>query len=269
MISYRDIVSGLNKLELDPALPVVAHASLSAFGELRGGADTLLGALLRATPRLMMPTFTYKTMLIPEDGPPNNGILYGSGRDQNRMAEFFHMDMPADRLMGIIPETLRKMPGSTRTAHPIMSFCGKNTETILAAQTLAEPLAPLRRLVKMGGWVLLAGVGHTSNTTIHYAEKLAGRQQLTRWALTPHGVVACPNMPGCSEGFDQAESTLDAITRRSTIGNAVIRALPAAKMVELLVELLKDDAGALLCQGSDCERCDAVRESLSHNPQEA
>jgi aminoglycoside 3-N-acetyltransferase len=46
MVSYRDLVTGLRQLRLNPQRPVIAHASLSAFGDVRGGPDTLLGAIL-------------------------------------------------------------------------------------------------------------------------------------------------------------------------------------------------------------------------------
>ena len=74
MIGYREIGSGLRSLGLDPARPVMVHASLSAFGEVRGGAETLLGALLASQRAVMMPAFTYKTMLIPEEGPADNAF---------------------------------------------------------------------------------------------------------------------------------------------------------------------------------------------------
>ena len=41
MLSYRDLVSGLKQINLDANAPVIAHASLSAFGEVRGGAESV------------------------------------------------------------------------------------------------------------------------------------------------------------------------------------------------------------------------------------
>ena len=146
MTSFRDFYNGLRKLEIDPSHPVIAHASLSAFGEVHGGAETALGALLGAFHTLVMPAFTYKTMLIPEVGPENNACTYGSGKDTNQMAEFFRPDMPADRLMGILAETLRTRAGAQRSTHPILSFAGINADQILEAQTLVDPLAPVGAL---------------------------------------------------------------------------------------------------------------------------
>ena len=124
MLSYRDLCNGLMRLEIDPIKPIIVHASLSSFGEIRGGAETLLGALLASFQSILAPTFTYKSMVIPETGPENNGIVYGSARDLNKMAEFYSIEMPADRQMGILAEMIRLHPQSVRSSHQILSFSG-------------------------------------------------------------------------------------------------------------------------------------------------
>lgn len=262
MISFRDLVSGFRQLDLERSAVVMAHASLSAFGEVKGGPETLLAALFSVINGVMMPAFTYKTMLTPEIGPKQNGIRYGSESDQNRMAEFYRKDMRVDATIGIVPETLRNYPQSGRSMHPILSFTGVNAEKYLAAQTLAEPLAPVRELYTDEGWVLLMGVNHTCNTSIHFAERLAGRRQFTRWALTYAGVVECPGFSGCSEGFETIAPFLAPITRKVTIGSAQVQAIPLRPMVEEIVRLLEEEPGFLLCSRPDCERCTSVRETL-------
>src|SRR5574338_227971 len=136
MATFRELVTAFRQLEIDPSRPVIAHGSLSAFGQVQGGADTLLGALLSQFHSLVMPAFTYKTMLVPETGPENNAMIYGSGRDHNFMAEFFRPSMPVDRLMGALPEALRRHPSAQRTSHPILSFVGVNAAPALECQTL-------------------------------------------------------------------------------------------------------------------------------------
>lgn len=262
MINYRQISTALNHLELDRTRPLIAHVSLSAFGEVAGGADALLGALLAASSGLLMTAFTYKTMVTPEVGPPDNGIEYGAGSDQNLMAEFFTLDMPADPLMGAVAEALRKHPRARRSIHPILSFTGINVDAALEAQSLDEPLAPVGILVESGGYVLLAGVDHTVNTSLHYAEKLAGRKQFVRWALTQQGITECPGFPGTSEGFQVIEPHLEAITRRVMIGNARVQAIPLREMIEVSQVLLNQDPLALLPDVSDDLRFHAVKAAL-------
>lgn len=258
LVAFRDIVSALRPLGLN-RVPVIAHVSLSAFGEVRGGVETMLGALVSSCGGLMMPTFTYKTMITPEDGPLDNGLIYGSGRDLNRMAEFYRPEMPADRLMGRTAEALRRHPQALRSTHPILSFAGIGVDAAIQAQALDDPLAPIRVLADHGGWVLLMGVDHSCNTSMHYAEKLAGRRQFTRWALTPARVVECPGFPGCSEGFQKAGNLLNGIGHTLRLGNARVIALPLQPMFIVLKQLLHEDPLALLCDLPDCERCGAVR----------
>jgi len=262
MLAYRDIINGLKLLDIPAGQPVIVHSALSAFGEVRGGADTLLGGLLAAFGRVMMPVFTYKTMLIPEEGPQSNGLAYGSGETHNRMSEFFTPDMPADVMMGVLPEKLRRMPGALRSSHPILSFTGIGVGDAIQAQTLEDPLAPLGVLAEQGGWVTLLGVDHTVNTSIHYAERLAGRKQFTRWALTPQGVRACPGFPGCSDGFEQITPHLQDAARSVKIGSALVQAVPLEQIITAVQELISRDPFALLCERAECERCDAVRAAL-------
>jgi aminoglycoside 3-N-acetyltransferase len=259
LISYAEIASGLKRAGIQSGRPVLAHASLSAFGQVHGGANALLGALLICSDALMMPAFTYTTMVLPEVGPENNAVEYGSSPDSNRMAEFFRADMPADRVMSVVAETLRTRQGSQRSTHPILSFTGVNVEAALKAQTIESPLEPIQVLEEQDGWVMLVGVNHTRNTAIHYAERLVGRKQFVRWALTARGVCECPAFPGCSDGFEKAVPHLQHITNHIQIGRTVVRVIRIQPMLEILVRVMRNNPQALLCDRVDCGRCNAVR----------
>jgi aminoglycoside 3-N-acetyltransferase len=209
-----------------------------------------------------MPAFTYKTMIIPGLGPPDNAINYGSGKDTNKMAEIYRPDMPVDPMIGMVAESLRTHPKADRSSHPILSFVGSNAKQILDAQTIQDPLLPIQALVIEKGWVLLLGVDQTVNTSIHYGETLVGRKQFVRWALTPKGVVTCLGFPGCSDGFKAISSPLADDIRKVEVGEAVIQAIPVDKLVDTVCTMIKDDPTALLCEREDCERCNAVRASV-------
>jgi len=263
VLTFRDFIAGIRELRLDRSMPIIAHASLSSFGEVRGGAEALIGGLISSFDTFIMPVFTYKTMITPEIGPPNNALVYGSGIDTNRMVEMFTPDMPADPIIGAVAETLRSHPKAQRSAHPILSFTGVNASPILASQTIKEPFLPIQMLKEASGWVLLMGVGQTVNTSIHYAEWLAGRKQFVRWALTPEGVVAVPGFPGCSDGFEAVTPQLEDVMRTVEVGESVIQAIPLVNLADTVCALLKDDPVALLCERKDCERCNAVRASCA------
>ncbi len=262
MVSYRDVTAGFRKLDIPQNVPVIVHASLSKIGEIRGGSETVLGALLANYQSIMMPSFTFKTMIIPEAGPENNGIQYGNGKNLNQMAEFYLDTMPADKLMGILPETLRQHPQAIRSVHPILSFVGIGVEEAIETQTLEEPFAPILHIKEQEGWVILIGVDHTVNTSIHAAEILSGRKTFTRWALTTRGVYECPNYPGCSDGFNQIQTMINGVSQTAQIGNAVIHAIPLRTLVNTVINAIHEDPLALLCENPDCERCSAVRTSL-------
>jgi aminoglycoside 3-N-acetyltransferase len=258
MPEYAELLSAFQALGLQEQ-PIIAHASLKPFGFIEGGAETILAAMLASFASVIMPTFTYKTEIIPDVGPPNNGIRYGSGHDTNRLAKPFHAGMYAEAMMGILPETLRNHPAATRTAHPILSFAGVNADLTLFTQTLYEPLAPIGALAEQDGWVVLVNVDHTVNTSIHYAEKLAGRKQFIRWALVDDRVVECPNYPGDSEGFQAIEAYLTSDTRRVPVGEGFVQAVPLQRLFDVVQALIKNDPLALLCERLDCGRCNAVR----------
>ena len=257
-VRLRDLLLGLRELHLGNA-PVIIHSSLKSFGEVDGGAQTVVSALTAVFPSVLVPTFTYKTMLTPLTGPEQNAITYGSGESQNRMAEFFTPRMPADPLMGIIPETFRTSPRAERSIHPIQSFAGINAANLLKAQSMAAPLGPLMTLENEGGWAVLMGVNHTVNTSVHYAEKLAGRRQFLRWALTTKGVRECPGFPGCSAGFQAIAPEMEKFTRKVQIGAASVQAVPLVMLFKVVIARIKKDSLALLCEREDCERCNQIR----------
>ena len=136
---------------------------------------------------------------------------------------------------------------------------GIGVDVALQAQTLKQPYEPIRVLGELEGWVLLLGVDHMVNTSIHYAERLAGRKQFVRWALTTHGIVECLRFPGCSDGFNKISPYLAHVTRHVQIGPAQVQAVPLVDLVSTARAILEADPLALLCDNSYCERCPAVR----------
>jgi aminoglycoside 3-N-acetyltransferase len=200
-------------------------------------------------------------MITPASGPANNAINYLRGQQWNRLAEPYRLDMASDPLMGQVPEAMRRWPEAQRSMHPILSFTGFRAEKMLKTQTIEEPLAPLRALADQDGWVMLLGVDHSANTSIHLAEKLAGRKQFIRWALTDTGVVTCPGFPGCSAGFEEIEPEVRQYTQTMKVGNAMVRVLPLRPLLIRVFEIIRKDKHALLCKRSDCERCAEVRKT--------
>lgn len=74
--------------------------------------------------------------------------------------------------MGAVPELFRTWPGAVRSGHPSMSLAalGKHAAYLVADHTHDEMYTPLEKLYALDGHVLLLGVGHWNNTSLHLAE---------------------------------------------------------------------------------------------------
>jgi aminoglycoside 3-N-acetyltransferase len=253
-ISHAEIISGLQSIGLNSNSYVLVHSSLTALGDVDGGAQTVMESMLAIVGTIVMPAFTYQTLVWPPSGPADNGVEYASIDYQaiNDAAVFFTPDLPVQPSMGKIAETFRQMPDVKRSSHPVLSFTalGEDDTKILAAQTIDQPLAPIDWLQNHGGDVLLIGVDHTQNVSLHFAEHKASRKQFLRWALTKIGgrgmAIELPNFPGKSDGFNAIDPEVKPMTRQVQIGEAVVKRIPLELLIPIAVGLIDEDPKALL-----------------------
>jgi aminoglycoside 3-N-acetyltransferase len=82
------------------------------------------------------------------------------------------------RRIGVVAEMVRHLPGALRSAHPRVSFAalGPQAQFITKEHDLVDSfgdLSPLARLYDLNAQILLLGVGHINNTTLHLAESRA------------------------------------------------------------------------------------------------
>jgi aminoglycoside 3-N-acetyltransferase len=80
--------------------------------------------------------------------------------------------------MGVVPELFRTWPGVLRSSHPAFSLAahGPDAAFLLAEHDLSEDCgdrSPVGKLYACDGHVLLLGVGHGNNTSLHLAETRA------------------------------------------------------------------------------------------------
>src|SRR5947209_4832214 len=111
-VNHEDIVSGLRKLGLRGGEIVTMHSSLSSFGWVDGGPETVIAAVrevLGPEGTILVPTMTLWSSLIREKA--GNAPLIPYDPDHS----------PCDKNMGSIPETLRRLPGAIRSVHPMES----------------------------------------------------------------------------------------------------------------------------------------------------
>jgi aminoglycoside 3-N-acetyltransferase len=140
-----------------------------------------------------------------------------------------------------------------RSAHPQQSFAawGKHAADLVGGHALAMSLgegSPLARIYERDGHVLLLGVGHDSNTSLHLAEYRAGGagraavQQGApilvdgerRWATFAELDVDADDFPRL--GADFAQST--GLVRVGRVGAATARLMPMRALVDYGVRWL-------------------------------
>ncbi|WP_347597304.1 AAC(3) family N-acetyltransferase [Acrocarpospora sp. B8E8] len=172
----RSLSSDLRGLGVGPGDVVIVHSSLKSLGYVVGGVQAVIQALLDVLGpegTLVVPTQTgdnsdpsgWRNPPVPADWWP---VVReeSPGYDPSRTPS---------QWMGIIPETVRTWPGAKRSAHPWLSFAalGKNADVIIADHQLDDALgdkSPLGAIYRLDGKVLLLGVGHDSNTSLHLGE---------------------------------------------------------------------------------------------------
>ena len=265
MLTYRNLVLTFDELGLTKSSRILVHSNLDAAGEIEGGTEAVLGALLASCEMVLTPAFTHASVVVPEVGPPDNAIDYGASEAENLDAEFFHPEMVVDEGLGALPRAILKHEASERSSHPILSFTGIHAAEPLALQTLSEPFGPITWLAEFDGDILLIHADHTSNISLHYAEQLAGRQALIRWALTENGVVECRNMPGCSQGFEAIRGRLTGEVQQTSIGSIGLELIPVRDLLHIAAGWIREDSRALLCGTPDCLYCPQLRATIRKN----
>lgn len=167
-------------LGVQEEMVLVVHASMNALGaEVNGGAAAVILALeqvLGDEGTLVMPTHT-GDMSDPArwENPPVPAEWWDEMR---RTMPPFDVDLTPTYYMGVIAETFRKQAGVIRSNHPNVSFAawGKHARQITAPHPLFPFFganSPLGRAYALDGWVLLLGVRHNRNSSLHLAEQQA------------------------------------------------------------------------------------------------
>ncbi|MBN1265702.1 MAG: AAC(3) family N-acetyltransferase [Anaerolineales bacterium] len=263
MTRFRDCIHTFREIGLTGRNHLIVHCSPSPPAGLHSGFETMLAALLESCESLITPAFTPQTMIIPEVGPDHNAIRYGQHYEHNRQADFFNPALSSTAFLEPFVSIVRSHPQAVRSDHPLLSFVGIHAEKMLESQSVLSPFEPIRTLAELDGDILLIGTDHTANTSIHYAEQVAGRRSFTRWALTHAGAVTCPGYPGCPEGFNALRPQLDAIVRSANLGSTMVSLIPARDLIQAVVGWIHVEPAALLCSNPDCEFCIAVHAQIN------
>lgn len=175
-ITVSSLTHDLREIGLDAGDTVLVHTALSTLGWVCGGPQAVVDALqavVTDTGTLVMPTFSgqYTDPADWSNPPVPDGWV-------DRIRETvppFRPDVTPTRGMGAVPECFRRYPGVIRGGHPTVSFAawGADAESIVTEHPLDDGLgerSPLGRIYRRDGNILLLGVGHDRNSSLHLAE---------------------------------------------------------------------------------------------------
>jgi len=251
--SQQRIAQELRALGVRKGGVLLVHTSFRAVRPVEGGPLGLIRALrvaLGPEGTLVMPTMTDGTTVFDPRSTPTHG-------------------------MGVTAELFWRQPGVVRSTHPGGSFAaeGPLALRICAPQPLSPPHgpdSPVGRVHDLDGQILLLGVEHSENTTLHLAEALArvpysvahpcivevdGVAQTVMVAETDH----------CCRGFRRADDWLRArnLQGEGEVGSALARLCSARDLIVVALERLATDPLTFLCpRGTGCDECDHARNSI-------
>lgn len=158
MPTHDSLTRDLARLGIDPAGTLLVHASGKSVGEVPGGVDAIVGALVdfMAPGLLVMPALSWR--FVDAANP-----------------EFSVLDTPG--CVGSVPEHFRRRPGVVRSWHPTHSVCalGAESEAFVAGhEAFDTPCArqsPWGRLLDRRSKILFIGTGLSCNTFLHAVEE--------------------------------------------------------------------------------------------------
>lgn len=240
-----DILVSLRQLGIRNGDKVLVHSSFVALGEVDGGPDAVIDALLEAI-----------------------------GSDGLVVMPTFACEPPFDRKssvtpLGVVADRFWRRPDAVRSMHPTHSVAaiGKGADDLIRdhenARTAYGEGTPYCRLARSGGKILLLGVDQDRNTTLHAAEAITDAAYLETVEasyIDDNGELTTTNVPamaGPHRDFIGLDKLFKAagIMKMGHIGSAVCRLIEAGPMLDIAIDSLRSDPAAVLCSNPACTDC--------------
>ena len=231
---------------------LLVHTEFSKVKPIEGGPAGLISALRSALGpdgTLVMPSMSY------DDDHP-----------------FDKKTSPCPE-MGVVADTFWRLPGVLRSDNNhAFAAAGPLAEMILTPHPVDIPHgldSPVGRVYELDGQVLLLGVGHDANTTIHLCENMAG----VRYRRDKYITVLRDGTPTrfdyreidhCCRNFSLADGWLDErqLQKRGKVGYADARLIRSRDIADIVTERLKENETIFLHPMGVDEECDDARASL-------
>ena len=224
------MVQNLATLGVQPGGVLLVHTALSRVG---------------TSPRELIEAL--RTILGPE------GTLVMPSMADDDDVPFDRTRMPC-RAVGVVADTFWRMPGVLRSDSPhAFAAIGPHAARITQPHPVDVPHgvdSPPGRVHELDGQVLLLGVGHDANTTVHVAENIAG----VRYRQPKYATVLEDGRPKryeygetdhCCERFGLLDEWLGERQRRGIVAAALAR--------------LQENETAFLHAPGACAECDLAR----------
>jgi aminoglycoside 3-N-acetyltransferase len=231
---------------------LVVHTAFSAFGGRAGAPADLIAALRMAA------------------GPHGTVVMPSMSDDDEQP---FDPQTTPCAAMGIVADTFWRMPGVNRSDSPhAFAALGPHAAEITAPHPIDVPHgldSPVGRAYELDAEVLLLGVGHDANTTVHLAENVAGvRYKLPKYAtVVRDGSLVRHHyheIDHCCANFALLDSWLegDGHQQRGFIADAPARLISARDVVATALEQLRENELVFLHPRGVCAECDEARASM-------
>jgi len=252
-VSRTDLVEQLLDLGVRPGGVLLVHTAFSKVKPVESGPMGLIEALLVAI------------------GPKGTLVMPSMTRDDDHP---FDPKTTPCTWMGVVADTFWRMPGVFRSDNPAaFAAIGPQATRVIAPHPVDPPHgldSPVGRVYELDGQVLLLGVGHDADTTVHLAESLAG----VRYRRKKHLTLLEDGKPTrfdyweidhCCQKFDLVDGWLDArgFQNRGQVGNAEARLARSRHIVAVVLEQLSASETLFLHPKGVDVQCDEAWESLS------
>lgn len=177
--------------------------------------------------------------------------------------------------LGVVADTFWRQPGVLRSDNPhAFAALGPKAPLITSPHPFDFPhglASPVGRVYELDGQVLLLGVGHTSDTTVHLGEAQAGVRYRRPKTLVVRRqgrleTLVYGEIDHCCQNFNLVDGWLDelGLQARAQVGHAQARLVRSQDVVRVVVDHLRADETAFLHPYGVDEECDEARDSLKN-----